>query len=241
MKVKSLIAGVATAVIVPVAGFAGPALASSPGQIDSGTIYRVKNITKNSDFAASASATCGDEVQFKALLHNSGFGSVDNVTVKATLPSGGGTSALDVTYDSNGPENSVSASATLNVSSGSASYVSGSSQLLDEDSKIIKSLPDGITNGGVNTGTLNGSTSEFVTFKAKVTCETKPDCKTNPKLCPPPVTPPETPPSTPPTTPAAPTKLVNTGPGDVAAAFAVATAAGAMGYRLYLSRRLARQ
>ena len=240
MKVKSLIAGVAAAVIVPVAGFATPALASSPGQIDSGSIYRVKNVTKNSDFAASASATCGDEVQFKALLHNSGFGSVDNVTVKATLPSGGGTSALNVTYDSNGPEHSVSASATLNVNSGNVSYLSGSSQLLDENNQLIKSLPDGITSGGVNTGTLNGSTSEFVAFKAKVACESKPTCKTNPKLCPPPVTPPSTPPSTP-ATPAAPTTLVNTGPGDVAAAFAVVTAAGAMGYRLYLSRRLARQ
>lgn len=238
MKVKSLIVGVATAVVVPVVSLTGPALASSPGQIDQDSgMYRVKNITKNSEYAGSASATCNDEVQFKALLHNSGFGSVDNVTAKATLPSGGGTSTLDVSYDSNGPANSVSDSATLNVDKGTASYVSGSSQLLDENSQLIKSLPDGITSGGVNTGNLNGSTSEFLTFKAKVSCPSKPECKKN---CTPPVTPPpSTPPSTP--TPAAPTKLVNTGPGDVAAAFAVATIAGTLGYRLYLSRRLARQ
>lgn len=238
MKVKSLIVGVATAVVVPVVSLAGPALASSPGQIDGGDIYRVKNVTKNSDFAGSASATCNDEVQYKVLLHNSGFGSVDNVTAKATLPSGGGTSHMTVTYDSNGPSNSVSGDATLNVSSGSVSYVSGSAQLLNNNNQIIKSLPDGITNGGVNTGTLNGSTSEFVTFKAKVTCESKPTCETNPKLCPPPVTPPTTPPATTTTTP---TTLVNTGPGDVIGAFSAATIAGAIGYRLYLSRRLARQ
>ncbi|MEO8785071.1 MAG: hypothetical protein ABI221_01990 [Candidatus Saccharimonadales bacterium] len=45
----------------------------------------------------------------------------------------------------------------------------------------------------------------------------------------------------PPVTPATPTTLVNTGPGDVAAIFAVTTLAGAMAYRLYMARRLSRQ
>jgi hypothetical protein len=38
-----------------------------------------------------------------------------------------------------------------------------------------------------------------------------------------------------------PTTLINTGPGDVAAIFAATTLAGAMAYRLYMARRLARQ
>lgn len=230
MKLKSLIAGAATAVIVPVVSLAGPALASSPGQIDGGDIYRIKNLTQNSDYNTTASATCNDELQYKVRLHNSGFGSVDNVTAKATLPSAGGTSTMSVNYESTGPENSVSGSATLNLSKGTVSYESGSSQLFDKDNNLIKSLPDGVTNGGVNIGSINGSTAESIAFKAKVTCPTTP------------VTPPSTP-STP-STPAAPTTtttLVNTGPGDVIGAFSAATVAGALGYRLYLSRRLSRQ
>lgn len=242
MKVKSLILSAATAVIVPVAGLSGQAFASSPGQIDGGDIYRVKNVTQNSAFGASATAGTCEEVQFKVLLHNSRYGSVDNVVAKATLPSGGGTSTMTVTYDSNGPEHSVSGSASLALTGGakSVTYEPGTSQVLDENSKVIKNLPDGITSGGVNTGTLNGSTSEFVTFKAKTDCPTPPSCKTNPKLCPPPVTPPVTPPTTP-QTPATPTTLVNTGPGETAALFAVAVIAGTLGYRKYLSYRLGRQ
>jgi hypothetical protein len=55
---------------------------------------------------------------------------------------------------------------------------------------------------------------------------------------PPSVTPPA---NTPPATPAAPTALVNTGPGSVAGLFAVATAAGTVLYRRMLTRRLSRQ
>lgn len=240
MKVKSLIAGAAVAAIVPVASVAGPVFANSPGQIDGGDIYRIKNLTQNSTYADSASATCNDELQYKVLLHNSRFGAVENVTAKATLPANGGTSNMVVTYDSPGPRNSVSASASLDLKKGSVSYESGSSQLLDGNNNVIKALPDGITDGGVNTGTLAGSTAEFVTFKAKVTCApTPPPCETNctPK---PPVTPPVTPPTTT-TTTTTPTTLVNTGPGDVIGAFAAATVAGTFAYRLYLSRRLARQ
>lgn len=54
---------------------------------------------------------------------------------------------------------------------------------------------------------------------------------------PPPVTPPTTPPTT--TVTSKPTVLPNTGAGDVAAIVAVATVAGALGYRRFLSRRLA--
>jgi len=53
---------------------------------------------------------------------------------------------------------------------------------------------------------------------------------------PPVVTPPTTP-----VTPAAPTSLVNTGPGSTIALFAAATIAGTVIYNLYLKRRLSRQ
>lgn len=71
----------------------------------------------------------------------------------------------------------------------------------------------------------------LVTFKVKVSM---------PELPPPP---PPTPPTTPPTTVTtagakAPTELVNTGPGDVAALAAVATIVGTLGYRRLLARRL---
>jgi hypothetical protein len=59
---------------------------------------------------------------------------------------------------------------------------------------------------------------------------------TPPQVTPPPSTPP--PPATP---PAAPTALVNTGPGSVIGLFAAATAAGTVLYRRMLSRRLSRQ
>lgn len=244
MKIKSLLLSTATAVIIPAVGFAGPALASSPGQIDGGDIYRVKNVTQNTDYASTATAKTCEEVQYKVLLHNSGFGSVTNIVASANLPSAGGASNMTVTYDSNGPKTSVSGSATLNLTSAqSVSYESGTTQVLDKDGKLVKSLPDGVTNGGVNAGTLAGSTAEFVTFKAKTNCPTPPppppSCKTDTKLCPPPVTPPSTPPATP-STPA-PTTLVNTGPGETAALFAVAVIAGTFGYRKYLSRKLSRQ
>lgn len=51
----------------------------------------------------------------------------------------------------------------------------------------------------------------------------------------PPVTPPVTPPTTPPTT------LINTGAGSIASIFAITSLAGAMAYRLFMTRRLSRQ
>jgi hypothetical protein len=57
----------------------------------------------------------------------------------------------------------------------------------------------------------------------------------------PPVVPPVVPPTTPTPTQPTPTVLVNTGPGDVAAIFAATTIAGALAYRVFISRRLSRQ
>jgi hypothetical protein len=242
MKVKTLILSTAAAVIMPAAGLTVPAMASSPGQIGGGDIYKIKNLTQNTKYSTQASANACDELEYSLTLHNPGYGQITNVITKATLPAGASTSNTSnatITY-SDGIGSPVNASATVNLTTAqSISYENGTAKLFDGSGNVIKALPDGITSGGVNIGSLNGSTTEYVNFKAKVNCPTPPSCKTTPSLCPP-STPPKTPPSTPPAqTP--PTTLVNTGPGDVIGIFSAVTIAGALGYRLYLSRRLARQ
>lgn len=230
MKVKSLALSAAAAVVIPVAGLAAPVFADSPGQIETGDIYRVKNITQNIAYATSVKANACDELQYSARLHNPGYGQITNVIAKASLTAGNATtntSNVNVTW-SNGIGSGASASVNVNLTSAqSISYENGSAQLLDVDGNVIKALPDGITSGGVNLGSLNGSTTEYVIFKAKVNCPT------------PPVTPPATP--TTPAAPVAPTTLVNTGAGSVVGIFAAAVAFGAVAYRVVLSRRLSRQ
>lgn len=227
MKVKSLVLSGAAAVIIPVVGMSAPVFADSPGVIDGGDIYRVKNVTTNSAFADSATANACDEIQYKVLLHNSGFGAAKNITVSAAASTA---SKATINYTGDGAQTTVSNSAAVTLASGQTiSYEAGSTQLLDNKSNVVKSLPDGVTAGGVNIGNLDGSTAEFVAFKAKVNC---------------PTTPPVTPPTTTTTTPAAPvapTTLVNTGAGSVAGIFAAAVAFGAVAYRVVLSRRLSRQ
>lgn len=249
MKLKSLVLTAAAAAIVPVAAVVGPTLADSPGQIGGGDIYSVKNLTQNTQYSNQTTANACDEVQYSVRLHNPDYSTVNNIVVKATVPAGASTtntSDLTITY-TDGIGSPVRASAIVNLTSAqSVSYESGTAVLYDGSGNVIRSLPDGITDSGVNVGSLPGSTTEFVNFKAKVNCPT-PECKTN--CTPPPVckvnctpTHPTTPPTTTSTTTSTPpTTLVNTGPGDVIGAFSAVTVAGALGYRLYLGRRLARQ
>jgi len=68
---------------------------------------------------------------------------------------------------------------------------------------------------------------------------TSPNCAKTVSFIAPPVTPPVTPPATP-AAPAAPTQLVNTGPGDVIGLFGVTTVAGAVAHRLFGRRLFAR-
>ncbi|HVV25733.1 MAG TPA: hypothetical protein VHC21_01745 [Candidatus Saccharimonadales bacterium] len=231
MKVKSLVLSGAAAVIIPVAGMAAPVFADSPAQIGGGDIYRVANLTQKTDFADTTNANACDELEYKVRLHNSSYGKATNIVAAATLSgtaSTTNTSKMTINYTTNGPTDNVSDTATVNLTSAqSISYESGTTQLLDANNNVVKSLPDGVTAGGVNIGDLNGSTVEFVQFKAKVNCPTTP-----------PVTPPTT---TTTTTTSTPTTLVNTGAGSVAGIFAAAVAFGAVAYRVVLSRRLSRQ
>ena len=150
--------------------------ADSPGQIEGGNIYRIANLTQKTPFANPQTANACDELEYSVRLHNSGFSSINNIVVSATLPSAASTSNtsnLTATYD-NGVVPSTSASATVNISSAqSVSYESGSTQLLDNTGAVIKTLPNGVTTGsGVLVGGLAGSTTEYLNFKAKISCPT---------------------------------------------------------------------
>lgn len=202
--------------------FVAPVSAESDGQLAGGAdIYQVRNVTKNTQYGSTVSATCNDVVKYSVKLSNTEFGLLSNVTVKASLANGSmtasATNAANATVTTSG-------NVTVTLDKGSLSYVAGSTQLFTVDGQLIKGLPDGVTAGGVNTGNLNGSTREFVQFQAKVTCETTPECKPGipmgDKRCV------ETP-----------TTLVNTGAGDVLGIFAAVTVAGALAHRLVLARR----
>lgn len=221
-KLTKVAAGMA---VVPMLAFAAPAFADSPGQLEGGSIvYQIKNATQSGSYGAAASATCNDELKYSVRLHNTEFGKISSIVVSTTQPSAGGTSNMTAT-GTNSAGTAVNTSGSVSVTLGAnqtLAYEAGTTALYDGNAQLIKSLPDGIaTTAGVNAGDLNGSTTEFVTFKAKVTCAT------------PPVTPPVTPPAV-----VKPTRLVNTGPGEMLGLFAVVTVAGAFGYRTLLSRRL---
>ncbi len=167
MKKLSVIA--AALVAVSSLAFAAPVFADSPGQLASGPdLYQVRNVTKNSGYASSTSASCDETVKFSIKLSNSEFGLLTNVNVKAPL---GGTMTASATNAAN-KSTSVSGSVSVNTGQGKLVYVPGSTVNLDVNGGHIKNLADGITTTGANKGNLNGSTREFVQFQAKVTCDT---------------------------------------------------------------------
>jgi hypothetical protein len=161
-----------------IAAFAlAPASADSPGQISGGNIYRIENLTQKTAFTNMASANACDELEYSVQLHNPDYDAINNVTIAATLSSSTGTSntsTMTASYQ-DGIGSPVTATASVNLSSAqSLSYVSGSTQLLDNNGDLIKALPDGVTQSGVNIGSLNGSTIEYVNFEVKVSCPTPP-------------------------------------------------------------------
>jgi hypothetical protein len=168
----------ASVVILALAAFASsPAMADGLGQVGGGPIYRIKNITQNVDYTNPASANACDELEYSVRLHNPGYGSISDLNVTMTLPSATGTSntsTMTATYQG-GAVSSTTATATVDLTSAqSISYVSGSTQLLDVNGNVVKSLPDGVTQSGINLGDLNGSTTEYVNFEAKVNCPVTP-------------------------------------------------------------------
>jgi hypothetical protein len=157
--------------VAPVLAVSGLASAGSPGQLAGGDNYLVKNITQKGSYANTISATCNDEVQYSMQLSNTQFGGLNNVTLKATLPSAGGVSTATATTDLGGTSG-TSDTVTVNLGSNQTqSLENGTTVLYDGNGNVIKTLPDTITTG-VNIGTLNGSTTEYVNFRAKVSCPT---------------------------------------------------------------------
>lgn len=167
MKKLAILA--AALAVVPSLAMTAPVFADSPGSLASGPdLYQVKNVTKNTAYGSSATASCGDVVKYSIKLANSEFGLLTNVTVKAPL---NGTMTASATNAAN-QATSVSGSVNVSVPQGTLAYVAGSTVNLNVNGGAIKTLPDGITAGGVNKGDLVGSTREFVQFQAKVTCDT---------------------------------------------------------------------
>ena len=205
-KISSVAGATALATVVNLA----PAMAASPGQLGGGPdVYKVKNVTQNGSYANTASAACGEELKYSIRLHNTEFGALNNIVVSANLASGSVTATPD-----SGASAGTSGNVTVSLPSGaSQSYESGSTVLYDANGNVIKTLADGITAGGVNVGTLNGSTTEFVNFKTKVNC-------------------PQTPVT--PTTPTTPAALPATGPEGLLGATA---GTGILGYAVMQYRR----
>jgi hypothetical protein len=143
------------------------ALADSLGQLtnDSNT-FVVANQTQNGSYANSVNAACNEELLYSVRLHNSEFGGLTNVQVSANLMSGKMTAV-----PAQGASQGTSGSVTVNLpANGSLAYQSGTTVLYNANGGVISALPDGITTVGVNAGNVNGSTTEFVNFKAKVAC-----------------------------------------------------------------------
>ena len=158
-------------------GLAGTAFAFTDGQISGGNIYRVNNLTTNSGFSDTTSAQACDLLEYAVRLYNPGSVTVDNVNVQADISNESLTSnqsTIQIT-SSNGDPSSTYGFATVNFPTPETeSYVSGSTQLLNQNDNLIKTLPDGITIGGtgVNIGNIGPSVTEFVQFQEKVECTT---------------------------------------------------------------------
>ncbi len=175
LSITSAALGVFTLAVGVLALIASPVFAASPGQLAGGDNYQVKNLTQGGAYADSVNATCNDEVQFSMQLSNTQFGALNDVTLKATLPSSGGTSTATATTHLGGESGtSDTASVTLGANQ-TINYEAGSTVLYDGGGNVIRTLGDGVVGGGVNIGTIEGSTTKFVNFKAKVNCKTPPE------------------------------------------------------------------
>ncbi len=265
MSISQKLTVMVATVLTLAVGFGGTVSAIGEGQIAGGNIYNVRNVTKGGDYATSIGADKCDTLKYSLRLHNPGPGVVNNVNVRATLPtnqSSTNVSTATVTSQNSEPA-TVSDTATVNISTPQkVEYIAGSSVLLDANGAVLQTLPDQLVNGsGVNIGEVRVSLEQirFVQFQAKIDCSvTPPPCVDNPSTpedeCNPcvddkktpqdecnPVTP-ETP-VTPGTTTSTPSgsegvsELANTGAGGFAGIVTAAIAAGIVGFRYYLGRR----
>ncbi|MDL2363262.1 MAG: hypothetical protein QFB86_02690 [Patescibacteria group bacterium] len=167
----------ALTLFAPLIALTAPAIAANEGQIEGGNIYRVRNVTKGTDFTDPVNAIACERVQYKVRIHNPGPGELSQVNVQATLPASAATSNTStVTVSSqNASPASTSDTAVVNFPTAlSLTYLPGSTQLLDANDGLLRGLPDGITAGGVNIGNVGVSIAQkrFVQFSADVNCPT---------------------------------------------------------------------
>lgn len=177
-SIKSVIL-TAALLVVPAIAILSPVYAANEGQIEGGDIYRIRNVTKNTDFTDPANADKCEKVQYKVRIHDPGPGALSQVQVKVTLPGGAATSNVStvVVSSQNANPPSTSDTATLNLSSALAvTYIPGSTQLLDPNGSVISALPDGITQGGINIGNVGVSIDQrrYVQFMANTDCPQPP-------------------------------------------------------------------
>lgn len=149
------------------------------GQLGSGDIYRVRNVSDNqTSFVKVANADLCETVQFKVRVHNAGPKTLTNVKVKATLNQSAvsttHTSTATVSADNNRENAVATGTASVDLSkAGKISYVAGSTELLDTNGNKLQSLGDTLLTSGVNIGSVAVSLNNmrFVQFKAKFNCE----------------------------------------------------------------------
>jgi hypothetical protein len=179
----------------------------------------------------------GDIVTLRAYVHNNAdpnkIGAVaalaHNVRIRVLVPNDSKANQNLVAFISAANANPGTINDTMSISGDRAmtlSFVPGSAKFdyaPDGKNRQLVSVGDNIVTGnGASLGDLNGcfQYSGYVTLQVKVSMPGTP--------------------VTPPTTPAAPTKLVNTGAGDVVAVAGGASILGAALYRRRLSRSLSK-
>lgn len=147
------------------------------GQLGSGDIYRVRNLSDNqSDFVVTANADLCETVQFKVRIHNAGPKTLEGVKVKATLTNGvrkDHSSTVTISADNNRANAVATGTAGVNLSeAGSINYVNGSTELLDANGNKLSTMSDTILTSGVTVGKVGVSVNNkrFVQFKAKINC-----------------------------------------------------------------------
>src|SRR3990167_1944978 len=133
------------------------------------------NNTIGGSWDQSVSVSDGKVVKFYGEIHNDVIGTTaNNVKIKATLPSSGGTSTATVSSDNT---NTVSDNVTININGGGhLEYIPGSTRVTwDVNGDGVKEfsdtqMPDGIVGNGIVLGNQKGC-NEFIIqigFKAKV-------------------------------------------------------------------------
>lgn len=174
---KNLLSMAAAAIMVSAVALTNVYATYEFGQLGSGDIYRVRNLSDNqAEFVTTTNADLCETVQFKVRIHNSGPKTLTGVKVKATLTQGvrkDHSSTVTISADNNRANAVATGTAGVNLSeAGSLSYVNGSTELLDANGNRLSTMGDTILTSGVTVGNVGVSVNNkrFVQFKAKVNC-----------------------------------------------------------------------